>query len=101
MGKKKTRLIDRLKKVPHLFAKCIIVHCIIVVTVAAYFSLIAQAKGADMVALYTAVAATFVSELAMLLLKTLFKKETNAQTSADFNSKEGEECEADSFQQNI
>ena len=74
---KKKRLFDRLKKVPHFFAKAIIVHCIIVVTVAAGYSLYAQSHGADMTALYTAIAASFVSELAMLLLKTLFKKEDN------------------------
>ena len=58
-----------------MFAKIIITHCIIVVTFAAFASIIAQAHGADMVGIYTAIAATFVSELAMLLLKTLFKKE--------------------------
>ena len=87
-GKKKRGWFYHLRKTPHLFAKIIIVHCIIVVTIAAYFSLVAQAKGADMTALYTAVAATFVSELCMLLLKTLLKKEfpkeeTENEDSAD------------------
>ena len=72
---KKRGLFDRLRSVPHLFAKIIIVHCIIVVTIAAYYSLYKQAHGAEMVGIYTAIAATFVSELAMLLLKTLFKKD--------------------------
>ena len=72
---KKRGLFDRLRKIPHLFAKIIIVHCILVVTIAAYYSLWAQKNGADMVAIYTAIAATFVSELCMLLLKTLFKKD--------------------------
>lgn len=66
---------QRLKKVPHIFAKIIIVHCIIVVTVAAYWSLFAQYRGAEMTGLFAAIAAPFVTELAMLLLKTLFKKE--------------------------
>jgi hypothetical protein len=77
--KKRVRLIDRIRAVPHLFAKAIIVHCIIVVTIAAYYSLYKQAHGAEMVGIYTAIAATFVSELAMLLLKTLFKKELSEE----------------------
>lgn len=75
--------MKRLKKVPHLFAKCIIVHCIVVVTIAAYWSLFAQYRGAEMTGLFAAIAAPFVTELAMLLLKTLFKKEgkTNEDTA--------------------
>ena len=70
--KKRKSLIERLKKIPHLFAKIIITHCIVVVTIAAYCSLYAQYRGADMVALFAAIAAPFISELVMLLLKTLF-----------------------------
>ena len=79
-------LWQRLKKVPHIFAKLIIVHCIIVVTIAAYFSLAAQAHGAEMVGIYTAIAATFVSELCMLLLKTLLKKELPKEETEDEDS---------------
>ena len=60
---------------PHLFAKLIVTHCIVVVTIAAFYSLWAQSHGAEMTPLYTAIAASFISELAMLLLKTLFKKD--------------------------
>jgi hypothetical protein len=63
------------KPIPHFFAKAVIVHCIIVVTVAAYVSLYAQAKGADMTGLFTAIGATFVTELLALMAKTIFKKE--------------------------
>ena len=87
--KKRGRLIDRLCSIPHLFAKVIIVHCIIVVTIAAYFSLVAQAKGAEMTALYTAVAATFVSELCMLLLKTLLKKDKGETEDEDSTQQPG------------
>ena len=73
--KKRKGLFARLRKVPHLFAKCIIVHCIAVVTIAAYWSLFAQYRGAEMTGLFAAIAAPFVTELAMLLLKTLFKKD--------------------------
>ena len=81
--KKRKSLIERLRKVPHLFAKLIIVHCIIVVTIAAYWSLYAQYRGAEMTALFAAIAAPFVTELAMLLLKTLFKKELPKEKSED------------------
>lgn len=64
---------------PHLFAKLIITHCIFVVTIAAFYSLWAQSHGAEMTPLYTAIAASFISELAMLLLKTLFKKDLNKE----------------------
>ena len=81
--KKRKSLIERLRKVPHLFAKVIIVHCIAVVTVAAYWSLFAQYRGAEMTALFAAIAAPFVTELAMLLLRTLFKKELPKEESED------------------
>ena len=77
------RLAEKLRKVPHLFAKCIIVHCILVVTVAAYWSLFAQYRGAEMTGLFAAIAAPFVTELAMLLLKTLFKKENKHNDEPD------------------
>ena len=93
--KPRKTLWQRLKKVPHLFAKIIIVHCIIVVTIAAYFSLVAQAHGAEMVGIYTAIAATFVSELCMLLLKTLLKKEFPKE------EKEDETDEASAGQQGV
>lgn len=73
--RKGKRGLSSLRKTPHLFSKIIIVHCIIVVTVAAYWSLFAQYRGANMTDLFIAIGAVFVSELAMLLLKTLFKKE--------------------------
>ena len=79
--KKRKSLIERLRKVPHLFAKVIIVHCIAVVTVAAYWSLFAQYRGAEMTGLFAAIAAPFVTELAMLLLKTLFKKDGGKEES--------------------
>lgn len=68
-------LRERLKKIPHLFAKVIIIHCLIVVTVAAYYSLYRQGQGIEMVGIFAAIAAPFVTELAMLLLKTILKKE--------------------------
>lgn len=60
---------------PHLFQKSIITHCIIVLTVAALYSLYEQAHGAEMTDLFIAIGAVFGSELAMSLIKTLFKKE--------------------------
>ena len=94
MGKKKRKsLRERLKEIPHLFAKVIITHCIIVVTLAAYWSLYAQYRGADMVALFTAIAAPFISELVMLLLKTLIKKDEKVEKTDDSVEKEKEENE--------
>ncbi len=75
MKHRRRTLAERLKKMPHLFAKSIIVHCIVVVTIAAYWSLYAQYRGAEMTGLFAAIAAPFVTELAMLLLKTLLKKD--------------------------
>ncbi len=69
MKHRRRTLAERLKKMPHLFAKSIIVHCIVVVTIAAYWSLYAQYRGAEMTGLFAAIAAPFVTELAMLLLR--------------------------------
>lgn len=80
------RFLDRLRKIPHLFAKVIIIHCIVVVTISAFYSLYAQRHGADMVGLYTAISASFVTELAMLLLKTILKK--TEKTEKDDNKNE-------------
>ena len=71
---KKRGLFDRLRSVPHLFAKIIIVHCIIVVTIAAYYSLWAQRNGADMVDLFKAIGYFFIAELAFLFGKTIYYK---------------------------
>ncbi len=88
--------------IPHLFAKLIIIHCICVVTVAAYFSLFAQYRGADMTALFADIAASFISELAMLLLKTMLKKDAKAQNDPNFdNNEEDEDNESSSDEQGI
>ena len=73
-----------LRNIPHLFAKVVIVHCIAVVTVAAFYSLRAQKNGAEMTALFKAVGYFFITELAFLFGKTIWnnrwkrdKKEEN------------------------
>ena len=83
MPKKRKGIFARLRKVPHLFAKVIIIHCVFTVTVAAYWSLYAQHHGANMTELFIAISAAFVSELAMLLLKTLFKKDLPKEETED------------------
>lgn len=71
---KRVRLIDRIRKIPHLFAKVVIVHCIGVVTVAAYYSLYAQRNGAEMTPLFKAIGYFFITELAFLFGKTIWDK---------------------------
>ena len=81
--KKRVRLIDRIRAVPHLFQKSVITHCLIVLTVAAGYSLYWQARDASMTELFTAIGAVFGSELCMTLLKTLFKKEKEETDDED------------------
>ena len=80
---KKRGLFSRLRKVPHLYQKSIIAHCLVVLTIAAYYSLYQQAHGADMTPLFTAIGAVFCTELTMCLLKTIFKKELKEEEKDD------------------
>ena len=86
--RKKPTLFQRFvawsKTVNHFFAKCIIVHCLVVVTVAAYWSLYAQSfREADMAVLFGAIATPFITELAMLLIKTIKTKEGDKSDETD------------------
>ncbi len=94
LAKRRQKRKERIRKffaIPHLFAKCIIVHCIFTITVAAYWSLYAQSNGADMTGLFIAIATPFVSELAMLLLKKLFKEENGEKEEEEKETEELEE----------
>lgn len=72
------------KTVPHFFAKCIIVHCIVIVSIAAYWSLYAQSfRDAEMAVLFGAIATPFVTELAMLLIKTIKTKKGDESDETD------------------
>lgn len=68
----RVRLLSRLRKVPHLFQKIVVIHCLIVVTIAAYYSLYKQGQGVDMVAIFKEISKTFVAELLFMFGKTIF-----------------------------
>lgn len=69
------RLTERLRKTPHLFAKAVIVYCILCATLACAYCLRAQARGAGMDAVLAVTLGFFGGELLLLCLKTILKKE--------------------------
>lgn len=66
------KLLDKLRAVPHLFAKCIVIWCVICGTVACFGSLrILSHTGQDPAALLGVILAFFGGELLLLCLKTV------------------------------
>lgn len=82
----KKKPIDRfkrwLKTIPHLYAKCVIVYCIICATAASAYALRAQARGMSMAEVLAIVLGFFGGELMLLCLKTVLKKEEPKNESA-------------------
>lgn len=74
--KKWARRWKRFLAVPHLFAKLVVIYCIICATAASAFGLLAQAHGATMDAVLAIVMGFFGGELLLLCLKTVLKKNT-------------------------
>ena len=77
MGGKRERpgLLQRLREVPHLFAKCIIVHCIVCGTLACWYALrILSRTGQDPAGLLGVILAFFGGELLLLCLRTVLKE---------------------------
>ncbi len=80
---KRARRRARFLAIPHLFAKAVIAHCILVVTAAACYSLYAQRHGADMTELFRAIGYFFITELAFLFGKTIWDKKWTRQEEKD------------------
>ena len=75
-------MLSKLKKVPHLFAKMIVVYCIIGATLASVYAMRAQSNGMNMEGVLVAVLGFFGGELLFLCLKTILKKEGNQDESS-------------------
>lgn len=76
---RRRKLAAYLRGVPHLFAKSIIIYCVICATLASAFSLLAQAHGATMEPVLALVLGFFGGELLLLCLKTILKKDTEEE----------------------
>lgn len=82
MGGKRGRepLRERIKKVPHLFAKTTIIYCIACATAASAYAMRAQAAGMSMEGVLGIVLGFFGGELLLLCLKTVLKQENREET---------------------
>lgn len=68
------RILDKLRAVPHLFAKCMVLWCVACGTAACAWSLrILSRTGQDPTALLGVILAFFGGELLMMCLKTVLK----------------------------
>lgn len=82
--KKWARRWKRFLSIPHLFAKSIVIFCILSATAASAFALLAQAHGATMDTVLAIVIGFFGGELLLLCLKTILKKDlTETEESND------------------
>lgn len=88
--KERRGLLKRLAAIPHLFAKCIIIHCIVCGTAFSFYSLrILSRTGQDGTALLGVVLAFFGGELLILCLRTVLnEKQTNNSGKGDEPGKE-------------
>lgn len=69
------RIIDRIRAVPHLFAKLTVIYCIAFASGASIYALrILSRTGHDPAALLGIIMGFFGGELLLLCLKTIFKK---------------------------
>lgn len=80
---RRRKLAAYLRGVPHLFAKAIIIYCVICATLASAFSLLAQAHGATMEPVLALVLGFFGGELLLLCLKTILKKDSEEEEEND------------------
>lgn len=70
-----SKLVKRIGKIPHLFAKATIAYCILVASLASWYSLrILSRTGHDPAALLGVILGFFGGELLFLLLKTILNK---------------------------
>ena len=69
------KLPDKLRAVPHLFAKCMVLWCVACGTVACFWSLrILSNTGQDPAALLGVILAFFGGELLLMCLKTVLRE---------------------------
>lgn len=75
------KLLDKLQTVPHLFAKCMVLWCVLCGTAACAWSLrILSHTGHDPAALLGVILAFFGGELLLMCLKTVLKKGKDEET---------------------
>lgn len=78
-------LAEKLGSIPHLFAKCVIIHCVICGTLACAYALrIMSRTGQDPAALLGVILGFFGGELLLLCLRTVLQEKST-------NKKQGEE----------
>lgn len=93
---KRRGLLARLAAIPHLFAKCIIIHCIICGTLFSYYALrILSRTGQDGTALLGVVLAFFGGELLILCLRTVLAEKNTKAADAAKTEKKPTEAEGD------
>lgn len=69
------RLLDKLRAVPHLFAKCMVLWCVLCGTATCFWSLrILSRTGQDPAALLGVILAFFGGELLLMCLKTILNE---------------------------
>lgn len=91
------KLTDKLRAVPHLFAKATVVYCVAFATLASAYALYKQGQGFAMSEALAIVLGFFGGELLLLCLKTVLKKE-DVSKSDTFSVKE-EFDDEDPFEQ--
>ena len=67
---------QKLRAVPHLFAKLTVVYCVIYASLAAGYGMYKQGQGFSMEGILAIVLGFFGGELLLLCLKTVLKKDT-------------------------
>ena len=76
-----SRLVKRIGKIPHLFAKVTIAYCVAAASGASWYALrIMSRTGNDPAGLLGVILGFFGGELLLLLLKTVLKKENSSNT---------------------
>ena len=79
-----SRLLDKLRAVPHLFAKCMVLLCVLCGTVACFWSLrILSHTGQDPAPLLGVILAFFGGELLLMCLKTILNEKKRKDDSND------------------
>ena len=66
----------------HMFAKSIILYCVLIATLASAYALLKQGQGMSMEGVLGITLGFFGGELLLLCLKTIFKKERDDENSA-------------------
>ena len=78
-----SRLVKRIGKIPHLFAKVTIAYCVAATGASWYALRIMSRTGNDPAALLGVILGFFGGELLLLCLKTVLKKDDKEETTKD------------------